>query len=254
MKFLILGDIVGRRTVEYLRENLWRIRKEEKIDAVVANGENASDIMGLSAEDAKTLLESGVDVLTGGNHTFHQRSLYPLLEDSSCVLRPLNLPAAAPGTGETVVEIKGYRLLVLNLCGMMNMDHAANTLEAAAKALERNSGRYDYSIVDIHAEATAEKLALGYFLAGRVTAVVGTHTHVQTADERILDGGTAYITDLGMCGPENGVLGTDKDIIVQRLLTGLPQRFAVADGAPVLHGITVTAENGKALSVERFKR
>ena len=156
MKFLILGDIVGKRTVELLRTNLWGIRKELKVDAVIANGENASEIMGLSADDAKTLLDSGVDVLTGGNHTFHQRSLYPMLDDSPYIVRPQNIPAEAPGNGYTIVDINGYRVLVLNLVGMMNMDHAGNTFEAAKSVIERNSGKFDYAIVDIHAEATAE--------------------------------------------------------------------------------------------------
>ena len=252
MKFLILGDIVGKRTVELLRANLWGIRKELKVDAVIANGENASESMGLSAEDAKTLLDSGVDVLTGGNHTFHQRSLYPMLDDSPYIVRPQNIPAEAPGNGYTVVDINGYRVLVLNLVGMMNMDHAGNTFEAAKIIIERNSGKFDYAIVDIHAEATAEKQALGYYLSSKVTAVCGTHTHVQTADERILDGGTAYITDLGMCGPSNGVLGTDKDTILRKMTTGLPQKFLVADGEIKLCGVIVTAENGKATSIERF--
>lgn len=254
MKFLILGDIVGKRTVEYLKDNLWNLRRELKADAVIANGENASEIMGLSADDAKALLDAGVDVLTGGNHTFHQRSLYPLLDDSPYILRPLNLPAEAPGNGETVVDINGYRVLVINLTGMMNMDHAGNTFEAAKRVFDKNAGNYDFSVVDIHAEATAEKIALGYFLAGKATAVVGTHTHVQTADEKILGGGTAYITDLGMCGPENGILGTDRDVILRKMTTGLPQKFLVADGDIVLNGLLVTAENGKATVIERFVR
>jgi len=250
MKFLILGDIVGRKTVEHLSKTLWSIRKEKKIDMVIANGENASDIMGLSAEDAKALLDSGVDVLTGGNHTFHNRSLYPMLEDDRRVLRPLNLPAAAPGTGETVVEANGYRVLVLNLVGMLNMEHSGNFLETADRALTRNAGQYDFCIVDLHADATAEKQALGQYLAGRVTAVVGTHTHVQTADACILPQGTAYITDLGMCGPTGGILGTDREVILRRMLTGMPQKFKVAEGEIALHGVIVTAENGKATAIE----
>lgn len=252
MRFLILGDIVGKKTVEYLSKTLWEMRREKKIDMVIANGENATDIMGLSAEDAQTLLDSGVDVLTGGNHTLHNYSLYPMLEDSKCVLRPLNLPAAAPGNGETVAEVNGYRILVLNLVGMMNMEHSGNFFEVVDRAIARNAGGYDFCIVDLHAEATAEKQALGYYLDGRVTALVGTHTHVQTADESILPQGTAYITDLGMCGPTGGILGTDRNVILRRMTTGTPQKFKVADGALALHGVIVTAENGKATAIERF--
>ncbi len=252
MRFLILGDIVGRKTVELLQKQLWTLRREKKIDMVIANGENATDIMGLSAEDAQTLLDSGVDVLTGGNHTFHNRSLYPMLEDSPNVLRPINLPAAAPGGGETVYEANGYRVLVLNLIGMMNMEHSGNFFEAADRALARHAGNYDFCIVDLHAEATAEKQALGYYLDGRVTALVGTHTHVQTADEIILPLGTAYITDLGMCGPLGGILGTDREVILRRMTTGTPQKFKVADGEIALHGVIVTADNGKATAIERI--
>ena len=252
MKILFLGDIVGRKTVEYLRKNLWSIRCEHKIDMVIANGENATDIMGLSAEDAQTLLDSGIDVITGGNHTFHNRSLYPMLEDHPFVLRPLNVPAAAPGTGETVCEVNGYRVLVLNLVGMMQMEHSASPFEAADRALARHAGKYDLAVVDLHAESTAEKQALGYYLDGRVAAVVGTHTHVQTADACILPRGTAYMTDLGMCGPEGGILGTDRDVILKRMTTGLPQKFTVADGAIRLRGALVTANGDKAVSIDPF--
>ena len=252
MKLLLLGDIVGRKTVEHLRKTLWELRREHKIDMVIANGENASDIMGLSAEDAQTLLDAGVDVLTGGNHTFHNRSLYPMLDDSPHVLRPLNVPAAAPGSGETVFEAGGYRVLVLNLFGMFGMDYSGNPFESADRALKRNEGRYDLAVVDIHAEATAEKQALGYYLDGRVAAVFGTHTHVQTADECILPRGTAYITDLGMCGPEGGILGTDREGILRRMTTGLPQKFTVANGDIRLRGAIVETDNGRAVKINRF--
>lgn len=252
MKILILGDIVGKKTVEYLSKRLWSLRKEKHIDMVIANGENATDIMGLAPEDAKTLLDGGVDVITGGNHIFHNRALYQMLEDSRVVIRPLNAPAAAPGCGETIFEACGYNVLVLNLLGMMGMDYAQNPFEAVDKALRRNEGRYDFAVVDIHAEATAEKIAMGYYLAGRAAVVIGTHTHVQTADEQILDGGTAYITDLGMCGPSGGVLGTDKDVILKRFTTGLPQKFIVANGEIKLSGVIVTVENNKATKIERL--
>ncbi len=252
MKLLLLGDIVGRKTVEYLKKNLWALRKEKKIDMVVANGENATDIMGLSPDDADTLFASGVDVITGGNHIFHNRALYTMLDDCKYLLRPLNFSSSAPGNGECIFECNGYNVLVINLIGMMAMDYSQNPFEAADKALRRNEGRYDFAIVDFHAEATAEKQALGYYLSGRATAVVGTHTHVQTADERILDGGTAYITDLGMCGPRGGVLGTDRDVIIKKFVTGLPQKFTVASGEIALSGVIVDVENGKATSIIRL--
>ena len=252
MNILILGDVVGKKTVEYLSKNLWTFRKEKRIDMVIANGENATDIMGLAPDDAQALLDGGVDVITGGNHIFHNRALYQMLDDSRVIVRPLNVPAAAPGSGETIFEVCGYNVLVLNLLGMMGMDYAQNPFEAVDKALSRNNGRYDFAIVDFHAEATAEKQAMGYYLAGRAAAVVGTHTHVQTADWQILDGGTAYITDLGMCGPVGGVLGTDKDVILKRFTTGLPQKFTVANGEIKLSGVIVKVENNRATSIEKI--
>lgn len=252
MKILLLGDIVGRKTVEYLKKNLWALRKEKGVDMVIANGENATDIMGISPDDAQTLLDGGVDVITGGNHIFHNRALYTMLDDCKYLLRPINAPSSAPGSGETVFECNGYNVLVLNLLGMMSMDYSQNPFEAVDRALARNEGRYDFAIVDFHAEATAEKQALGYYLTGRAAAVFGTHTHVQTADECILDGGTAYITDLGMCGPAGGVLGTDKNVILKRFTTGLPQKFTVANGEIKLSGAIITVENGKATSIIRL--
>lgn len=252
MKLLLLGDVVGKRTVEHLKNNLWALRKEKKIDMVIANGENATEIMGISPEDAKTLFDSGVDVITGGNHTFHNKAIYTMLDDCKYLLRPINAPGAAPGMGETIYDCNGYNVLVLNLIGMMGMEYAQNPFEAADKALARNSGRYDFAVVDFHAEATAEKQALGFYLAGRAAAVVGTHTHVQTADECIIDGSTAYITDLGMCGPVGSVLGTDKDVIIKRFTTGLPQKFTVGNGEIKLSGVIVTVENNKAAKVERL--
>lgn len=252
MKILLLGDIVGKKTVEYLNKNLWTFRKEKKIDMVIANGENATEIMGLSPEDADTLLSSGVDIITGGNHIFHNRALYQMLDDSKCLVRPLNVPAAAPGNGETLFECKGYNVLVINLLGMMDMNYAENPFPAVDKALKRNEGRYDFAVVDFHAEATAEKVAMGHYLNGRAAIVFGTHTHVQTADECVLGGGTAYITDLGMCGPCGGVLGTDREVIIKRFTTGLPQKFTVANGAIKLSGAIVTVENNKAIDIIRL--
>ena len=252
MKILMLGDIVGGDAVDLLCKKLWGLRRELACDMVVANGENATGIMGLSAEDAGRLLDAGVDVLTGGNHTLHNRSVYTLLDDSRFVLRPANLPAAAPGCGDTVFDCGGARVLVMNLVGMMGMEYAGNPFETADRILERRRGEYDVVLVDLHGEATAEKEALGYYLDGRVTAVVGTHTHVQTADEKLLQGGTAYMTDLGMCGPEGGVLGTDRAVILRRFTTGLPQRFVPAAGKIVLRGARITVNGLRAEKIERI--
>lgn len=252
MKILMLGDIVGGAAVDTVCRRLWTLRREMAVDMVVANGENATCIMGLSAEDATRLLDAGVDVLTGGNHTLHHRTLHTLLEDSPCVLRPANLLAAAPGCGDTVFDCGAARVLVLNLSGMMNLEHAGSPFEVADRILQRRAGEYDAAVVDLHAEATAEKEALGWYLDGRVTAVVGTHTHVQTADEKLLPGGTAYMTDLGMCGPEGGVLGTDRAVILRRFTTGMPQRFVPAEGKIVLRGALITCEGLRATAITRI--
>ena len=252
MKILLLGDIVGTKTVDYLSKNLWSLRKKFGADAVIANGENATDIMGLSNDDAKTLLDSGIDVLTGGNHIFHNKSLYSMLDDSKYIIRPLNLPSAAPGNGVTIFEASGKNILVLNLVGMMGMDHSQNPFEAADRALRQNDGKYDFAIVDLHAEATAEKQAMGYYLAGRAAVVFGTHTHVQTADECILEGGTAYITDLGMCGSANSVLGVESECVIKALKTGLPTRFKTDDNNIKLDGCVfeIDEKTGLTVSVE----
>ena len=252
MKILFLGDIVGKKTVAHLENRLWALRKELRADMVIANGENATDILGLSAEDADRLLAAGVDVLTGGNHTFHDYTLYPKLEDDPRLLRPLNYVAEAPGTGEGIYDVNGTRVLVLNLFGARGMDACGSPFEAADRALRRNEGKYDLCVVDIHAEATAEKQALGYHLCGRASAVVGTHTHVATADACILLHQTAYITDLGMCGPEGGILGTDRAVILKRFLTGTPQKFKPADGEIVLRGALVELSGKNAVSITQI--
>lgn len=253
MKILLLGDIVGAKTIQYLGKVLWALRRDQNIDMVVANGENASDIMGLSAEDAQALLNYGVDVITGGNHTFHNRSLYRMLDDSPFLLRPANCADAAPGVGSTIFECCGTRIFVLNLLGMMSLDAYASPFDTADRILKREAGKFDFALVDFHAESTAEKEALGYYLDGRAAAVFGTHTHVQTADAHILPGGTAYITDLGMCGPTGGVLGTDRDVILKRFLTGTPQKFIPADGDIHLHGALLILKEHKAERIELFR-
>ena len=253
MKILMLGDIVGEAAVETLCRRLWGLRRELGCDMVIANGENATGIMGISAEDAGRLLDAGVDVLTGGNHSLHNRSVYTMLEDSPYVLRPANLPAAAPGCGDTMFDTAMARVLVVNLSGMMNLEHAGSPFETVDRILARRSGEFDVAVVDMHAEATAEKEALGWYFAGRAAAVWGTHTHVATADERILEGGTGYISDLGMCGSDTGILGMDREAIIRRFRERIPIRCTAATEDPAAHGalFVIDESQKKCVSVER---
>lgn len=236
MKILALGDIVGTRTVERLEHELWALRRRLGIDFVVANGENASDIHGLSSTDAKTLLSSGVDLLTTGNHVWGKRDLIPLLEEESQILRPANYPPTCPGCGSSIVSACGWRLLCINVMGVVFSDPLADPFETVEKILAREEGSYDLALLDIHAEATAEKLALARVFDGRIAVIFGTHTHVQTADETVLPGGSGYITDLGMCGPTESILGTDPRAVITRFRTKMPQKFTPAQGPIGLQG------------------
>lgn len=254
MKILAVGDVVGNVGVEHLENHLWKIRNENKIDFCVVNGENASEISGVSRADAQRILDAGADVITLGNHTWGKRDIQGLLDESESVIRPANYVQGLPGNGYTTLNVCGYRALCINLIGTVNMESESNPFLAADKIFEREKGEYDVAIVDFHAEATSEKIAMGRYLDGRASLVFGTHTHVQTADEQILPRGTAYITDLGMSGPMNGVLGVSYDIIIRRFLTHLPERFAVANGDIKAHGIIVDvdASSGRAKSIDRI--
>ncbi|MBQ2767799.1 MAG: YmdB family metallophosphoesterase [Clostridia bacterium] len=253
MKLLALGDIVGLRTVDYLERELWPLRRRLGIDCVIANGENASEIHGLSGEEAHRLLDAGVDLLTTGNHVWGRRDLIPLLEEESRVLRPANYPPAAPGSGWSIISAGSWRMLAINIMGNVFMDNLADPFETVEKILSRTEGSYDFALLDIHAEATAEKLALARAFDGRIAVIFGTHTHVQTADEGILPRGSGYITDLGMCGPTDGILGTDADAVITRFRTHMPHRFQPAEGPLVLCGAIFTLNQQLQVSaVERI--
>lgn len=254
MKILVVGDVVGQVGVAHIEKNLWRIRNEKGIDFCVLNGENASEIGGLCRNDAMRLLDAGADVITLGNHTWGRRDLYELLDQSECIIRPANYAPGLPGIGHTTLKVLGYRVLCINLIGTVNMEAEASPFHAADKILKSEKGSYDIAIVDFHAEATSEKIAMGRYLDGRVSVAFGTHTHVQTADEQILPGGTAYITDVGMSGPMNGILGVSADIIINRFLTHMPARFMVANGDVKAHGalVNVDESTGKATKIERI--
>lgn len=231
MKILAIGDVVGRVAVSHLSEKLYSVRRQLGVDLVIANGENASEIHGVSAADATAILDAGVDVITLGNHTFGSRDIGDMLDGSpEKIIRPLNYPSECPGVGYTILKVNGLCVLVMNVMGVVYMEPLDSPFDAIERILERERGRFDISVLDVHAEATSEKYALARYFDGRINIIFGTHTHVTTADEQILPGGTAYITDLGMTGPVNGILGTDADAVLRKMRTHMPSRFKVAEG------------------------
>ena len=230
MKILAIGDVVGTKSIEYLEQKLWDMRRRLGADMVAVNGENASDIHGVSAADAKRILNAGADVITLGNHTYGRRDICMLLSDAEWLIRPANYPPLAPGSGYTVLNIDGWRVLCINIMGTALMDSLACPFATVDRILERESGNYDIALMDIHAEATSEKIALGRYFDGRIHVMFGTHTHVQTADEQILPHGSGYITDLEMTGPLGGVIGSDAEAVIEKFRTRMPVRFKVAEG------------------------
>lgn len=254
MRILALGDIVGTATVEYLRQRIWELRRRERLDFVIANGENATDIRGLCARDANQLLDMGVDVVTLGNHTYGIRDIYSYLENETRVIRPANYPASAPGSGYTVIDVGGWKLLCINVNGRVYMDPLASPFDTVDRILEREKGNYELAVMDIHAEATSEKLAIAHYFDGRVHVMFGTHTHVPTADEQILPQGSGYVTDLGMCGPHNGIIGTAKEQVIERFRTMMPTHFHVADGDFRAHGVIfdVNTDTKRVCDVKRI--
>lgn len=255
LKILALGDVVGRRTIEYIRANLWSRRSALGADFVVANGENVSEIHGITAADADALFDCGIDFITTGNHVFRAKSVEELLESSTDIIRPANYPAVCPGVGYSIKNVNGWRLLCMNVMGVVYLESLTSPFETVDKILERERGKYDLSLLDIHAEATSEKLALARYFDGRINIIFGTHTHVPTADAQILPAGTGYITDLGMSGPIDGILGTATEPVIKKFLTKMPQRFTVAEGAIAVNGalFTIDTDSRKVVKVERVK-
>lgn len=255
MKILAIGDIVGTKSIEYLREQLWKLRERERIDFVVANGENATDIHGLSAPDAESILSAGVDLITLGNHTYGRKDICSLLSDSEVIIRPANYPPMAPGGGYTLLNICGWRVLCINILGTALMEALACPFATVDRILDRERGNYDLAIMDIHAEATSEKIALGRYFDGRIHVMFGTHTHVPTADEQILPQGSGYITDIGMTGPMNSVIGTDVSVVIEKMRTKMPVRFRVADGEIVAMGavFTLDTDSKRVTEVKRIR-
>jgi 2',3'-cyclic-nucleotide 2'-phosphodiesterase len=259
VNILFIGDVVGKPGRRVLAQMLPALRREFSADFVIANGENSAGGFGITPETLDDLLSAGVDVVTGGNHTWQAREIYTLLENSPRLLRPANYPPGTPGRGSGVFRSSGSApgtVAVLNLEGRVFMQPLASPFEVAREEAERLSQDAKVIVVDMHAEATSEKIALGWYLDGRVSAVIGTHTHVQTADERIFPEGTAFISDAGMTGPRDSVIGMGRDEVLQRFLTLLPVRFDVASGPAQLNGVVVDVDEGtgRARRIQRVNR
>jgi len=256
MKVLFVGDIVASPGRAALAALLPRLRDRYRLDFVIANGENAAGGFGITEAVASDMFSLGVDIITSGNHVWDKKEAVGYLPRESRVLRPLNYPPGVPGAGSIVYEAAdGAKVAVLNLSGRVFMANYDCPFRGADRELERLGDVTNVVIVDFHAEATSEKIAFGHYLDGRVSAVVGTHTHVQTADEKILPGGTAYITDVGMTGPADSVIGVRKDQIINRFLNLMPTRFEAAQGPAVFSAviIEVAEKTGKSTAIHRLQ-
>ncbi|MGE5583068.1 MAG: TIGR00282 family metallophosphoesterase [Bacillota bacterium] len=257
MKILFIGDIVGRPGRRIVKTILPELINSEKVDLVIANGENSAGGFGINAEVCRELLAAGIDVITMGNHTWDNREIYQVIERERRLVRPANYPGGTPGEGYYLAETsRGVLVGVVNILGEVFLDPLGSPFQTADGVIADIQKKTKIIIIDIHAEATSEKAALGWYLDGRVAAVLGTHTHIATADERILPKGTAYITDVGMTGPLNSVLGIDPDLVVKKFLTRMPVRFEVAGGPVQLNGVVfeVNEETGLASEIRRIRR
>jgi 2',3'-cyclic-nucleotide 2'-phosphodiesterase len=256
VKILFIGDIVaglGRHAVKIL---LPKLRDQHALDFVIANGENSAGGSGITPATAEQIFSAGVDVITSGDHLWDHKEVLELLENEKRFLRPLNYPAGTPGQGSGIFEIKKLKIAVLNAQGRTFMQPPLeNPFTLARDEVKRLREQTKIIFVDFHAEATSEKIAFARFLDGQVSAVVGTHTHVQTADEQIFPGGTAYLTDAGFTGPHESVLGREIEPVIKRFLTGMPQRFEVAKNNVLLHGAVIEIDDtsGKAIKIQRVE-
>lgn len=254
MKVLAVGDIVGEAGVRKLKEILPDLKKRDEIDFVVTNGENAAGGMGLIERNFKDLLEVGTDVVTMGNHTWGKKDIFKFI-DHPQLLRPANYPKGVVGKGLGIYECKGKKIAVMNFMGRVDLNILTeNPFVMAKEMVDELQGKVDMIFIDFHAEATAEKIAMGRFLDGKITALWGTHTHVQTADEQILPNGTAYITDLGMTGPKESVIGMDINASLKRFETTLPEKYKLAEGECILNAVEfeIDDETNKVTEIKRI--
>lgn len=252
MLVLVIGDIVGRPGRQAVHKFLPRLRQQNGLGLVIANAENAAGGFGLTSAITRELLGAGVDVITSGNHIWAQKEIIPHLDGNMPILRPLNYPPGVPGRGYLV----SGQAVVVNLMGRTFMREIDCPFRAMDKLLAELKSKPPVIIVDFHAEATSEKVAMGRYLDGRVSAVLGTHTHVGTIDTRLLPGGTAYVTDIGMTGPRDSIIGDDAEAVIQRFLTGMPHRLSVGEGKPEFNAVMVEVaeDSGRAINIERIYR
>ncbi len=253
MKILAIGDVVGPAAIEYMATKLRNFISAERISLTLVNGENASVGNGLYRADAEAILDAGADVITGGNHIWQKKDLRDFLDTSERMIRPANYPSANPGNGYTIADADGYRVLVMNVMGVIYGEALADPFETVERILKREEGNYDIAALDIHAETTSEKYALARYFDGRINVIYGTHTHVPTADEQILPRGSGYITDLGMTGPHDSILGVKSECIIHKLTTKLPTKFEIAENDLRVNGamFELDPSTGKVSKVTR---
>lgn len=255
MNILIIGDIVGEIGVKKAKDVIGQMKQNQKIDFVIANAENSAEGMGITTNIYKDLISSGVNVITMGNHTWGKKDIFNIL-DNEDIIRPANYPKGVCGKGYNIYKCKGKNIAVINLIGRVDMNVLSeNPFLTVEEIINEIEDKADIIIVDFHAEATAEKIAMGYFLDGKITCLYGTHTHVQTADETILEKGSAYITDIGMTGPKKSVIGMDVDVSIKRFVTTLPERYKISgDKNTICNGcvIKINDDNCKVLEINRI--
>ena len=254
MNILAVGDIVGNSGVNKLKLELQDIKNEYNIDFVIVNGENAAEGMGITIKNFKDILSAGADCITMGNHTWGKKEIFQIVDEPQ-LLRPLNYPEGVCGKGYNIFNCENKKIAVINAMGRAEINvQTENPFLQVKKVVDKIKNEVDMIFLDFHAEATAEKQAMGYFLDGEITAMFGTHTHVQTADEKILEKGTGYITDIGMTGPKNSVLGMDRDAALKRFLTALPEKYKIAEGETMLNGCIFKLDDktNKVIQIERI--
>lgn len=255
MKILAIGDLVGTIGIKEIKKNLKKIREKEKIDFIIVNAENVAEGMGITEKNFNEILTQNIDAITMGNHTWGKKDIFKFI-DHPKIIRPANYAKGVVGKGYNIYNYNNKKIAVINLIGRVDMNVLSeNPFIVAKEIVEKIKNKVDIIIIDFHAEATAEKIAMGHYLDGKITVLYGTHTHVQTADEKILSNGTAYITDIGMTGPKNSVIGMDIKASIKRFETTLPEKYKIAEGEGMFNGIIIEIDDitNKAIKITRIQ-